>query len=401
MITLLLATAPAAHALELGVGGYVGHLATPQDSPVDPSFAYGGRARLRWSDAWGVEASLGTADGALDPRLELLRFLGDPTGDVVPFVAVGGGAWLADEATWLADGGFGLDAALCPVADFRADARYRLLGTDDPTGAFFLNAGLQLHVPRARDADGDGIGDRDDTCRDVAEDVDAFEDADGCPDPDNDADGVADEADGCDAEAEDVDGFRDDDGCPDPDNDGDGVADAADGCDADAEDADGHQDGDGCPDPDNDGDGVADAKDAAPNEPETVNGYRDGDGAPDEVPAAVKKFSGRIEGIRFETGSAKIAASSTAVLDEAARVLVEFPDVRLEVQGHTDDVGDDAKNLALSQARAQSVADYLASRGVAAERLVAKGYGETQPEVPGTTKEARSQNRRVAFVLLP
>lgn len=103
------------------------------------------------------------------------------------------------------------------------------------------------------DADGDGIDDADDACRD---------------------------------EAEDLDGVRDIDGCPDPDDDGDGVADASDECPRDAEDADGFEDADGCPDADNDGDSYGDAADACPNEAETPNGYEDGDGCPDVDPSA-------------------------------------------------------------------------------------------------------------------
>ena len=83
---------------------------------------------------------------------------------------------------------------------------------------------------RPDDRDGDGIWDEDDRCAVRAEDMDGFEDADGCPDEDNDGDGVRDEADACPDMAEDVDGFEDADGCPDEDNDGDGISDAGDKC---------------------------------------------------------------------------------------------------------------------------------------------------------------------------
>jgi len=136
------------------------------------------------------------------------------------------------------------------------------------------------------------------------------------------------------------------------------------------------------------------------NEAEVMNGYRDKDGCPDEVPAEVLKFSGKIEGINFETGKATIKSNSFKVLDSAVAVLKQFEDVKLEVQGHTDDVGDDAKNLKLSQDRAQAVVDYLVSKGVAAERLTAKGYGETKPVAPNDSSANRAQNRRVEFVLV-
>lgn len=98
-----------------------------------------------------------------------------------------------------------------------------------------------------KDADLDGIGDKVDACPAFAEDLDGFEDADGCPETDNDRDGLTDGVDACPAQAEDIDGFKDDDGCPEADNDEDGVADATDACPAVAEDQDGYKDGDGCP----------------------------------------------------------------------------------------------------------------------------------------------------------
>lgn len=170
------------------------------------------------------------------------------------------------------------------------------------------------YAPRGLDTDSDGVLDRDDACVSVAEDKDAFEDADGCPDPDNDGDripdtsdrcrdeaetmdgfddadgcpdvdddrdGVPDESDKCRNEAEDQDGFRDDDGCPDPDNDGDGILDERDTCPAGAEDKDGFRDEDGCPDPDNDADGIPDTADKCPNEREDKDGFEDADGCPD------------------------------------------------------------------------------------------------------------------------
>jgi hypothetical protein len=152
-------------------------------------------------------------------------------------------------------------------------------------------------APQVPDQDADGVEDDLDECIDLAEDLDHFEDSDGCPDFDNDDDGVPDEEDRCPAEKEDEDGFEDDDGCVDPDNDGDtiedardrcpdqagkpspdprrqgcpvldtdhdGIPDPADRCVNQAEDDDGFQDDDGCPDIDNDGDGILDTEDDCP-----------------------------------------------------------------------------------------------------------------------------------------
>src|SRR5690606_18155294 len=110
----------------------------------------------------------------------------------------------------------------------------------------------------------------------------------------------------CPMEPEDMDGFQDDDGCPEADNDGDGLADAQDKCPNEAEDKDGFQDDDGCPDPDNDGDGVADASDKCVDQPETKNGYQDDDGCPDEIPQKVKQFTGVIQGINFKVNSSDL-----------------------------------------------------------------------------------------------
>ena len=82
---------------------------------------------------------------------------------------------------------------------------------------------------------------------------------------------------------------------------------------------------------------MPDAHDKCPDQPETKNGYQDDDGCPDEIPAKVKKFTGVIQGINFKVSSADLLASSNATLDKAVAVLKEFPDLKLEIQGHTDD----------------------------------------------------------------
>ena len=174
-----------------------------------------------------------------------------------------------------------------------------------PVARAFLSLGWAPQY--MKDQDGDGVPDYKDRCPDKKEDMDGFQDSDGCPEPDNDRDTVPDDRDKCPNVAEDMDGYQDEDGCPEPDNDGDGVCDdnpaiqkniarfaktctgkdncpmhkgpvATKGCPANmldsdgdrvpdgvdkcpkvAEDKDGYQDGDGCPEPDNDGDGVCDA----------------------------------------------------------------------------------------------------------------------------------------------
>lgn len=274
---------------------------------------------------------------------------------------------------------------------------YKTFGGEEPVKEEKQSAPL--------DTDGDGINDADDQCPAEAEDLDGDADDDGCPEEDkgpsdSDGDGITDDIDGCPNETEDLDGFKDEDGCPDVDNDGDGLLDAEDQCPNKLEDKDGFEDEDGCPDPDNDNDGVLDADDQCPTELETKNGYKDSDGCADQVPAAVQKFSGAIEGIRFKTNSAKIRPASFRTLNKAVKVLKEFGEVKLEIQGHTDSSGDAEKNLSLSQERAQSVVDYLVGKGIAADRLAAKGYGSTVSVADNATKAGMEKNRRVEFKLI-
>jgi OOP family OmpA-OmpF porin len=265
--------------------------------------------------------------------------------------------------------------------------------------------------PVDNDPDHDGILGDADKCPNDPEDKDGFQDADGCPDPDNDGDGIPDTADKCPNDPEDKDGFQDADGCPDPDNDGDGIPDTADKCPMEPEDKDGFQDEDGCPDPDNDGDGIPDTADKCPNDPETKNGYQDADGCPDEIPAKLKQFTGVIQGINFKVSDAALQPTSNATLDKAVAVLKEFGDLKLEIQGHTDDQPLKTKtkyadNQALSQARAESVKAYFVAKGINESRLIAKGYGDTVPvENPkdlkgGKLDAARAKNRRVEFKLV-
>jgi OOP family OmpA-OmpF porin len=217
---------------------------------------------------------------------------------------------------------------------------------------------------------------------------------------DPDGDGLVGDADKCPTEPEDRDGFEDQDGCPDEDNDQDGIPDVRDRCPLDAEDKDNFEDGDGCPDTDNDRDGVLDAQDKCPNEPETRNGFQDDDGCPDELPPAIKKFTGVIEGITFKTGSANILPGSFNVLDRAVQVLKEYPEIKLEIQGHTDNRGKADYNRDLSQRRAESVRSYLVSRGIASDRLTAVGYGLDQPVADNASESGRSRNRRTEFKLI-
>nr|MEE4269448.1 thrombospondin type 3 repeat-containing protein [Candidatus Krumholzibacteria bacterium] len=165
------------------------------------------------------------------------------------------------------------------------------LSTDDGQTDFFPaypDLVMEFAVSRqfaigGQDTDGDGVVDRHDHCPRFPEDIDGFEDEDGCPEWDNDGDGIRDAVDLAPDAPEDYDGYLDEDGLPDPDNDGDGIFDWLDNCPDEPEDFDGYKDEDGCPDDfaDRDGDGVEDSRDACPDTPEDLDGFEDGDGCPE------------------------------------------------------------------------------------------------------------------------
>jgi len=255
------------------------------------------------------------------------------------------------------------------------------------------------------DNDRDGILDEDDKCPNIPEDKDGFQDEDGCPEGDKndrDGDGILDNVDKCPDDPEDFDQFEDEDGCPDPDNDKDGILDVDDLCPNDPEDKDGFEDEDGCPDLDNDKDRILDKDDKCPNEPETYNGFEDEDGCPDRGRVVVTDTAIEIlDMIYFEYDKAIIKPQSYPILDAVAATLQGNPSISLiEIQGHTDERGDDAYNLDLSDRRAHAVEKYLTDKGVDAKRLTAQGYGETQPIDRAHNETAWAKNRRVAFLIL-
>ena len=112
------------------------------------------------------------------------------------------------------------------------------------------------------------------------------------------------------------------------------------------------------------------------------------------------KVSGTLtlHGVLFDTAKSDIRPESNAVLDELAALLKKDAALNLKINGHTDNVGAKAANLALSRSRAAAVKAALVSRGVAAGRLTAEGYGDTRPVADNSAEEGRRQNRRVELV---
>lgn len=210
---------------------------------------------------------------------------------------------------------------------------------------------------------------------------------------DTDGDGIVDELDACPNDPEDIDGFQDEDGCPDFDNDADGILDVDDAC----PDEPGPPENNGCPDPDRDGDTVPDRIDNCPDVPGPVENQ----GCPEEQAVVIEEGQLEIlDKIYFNTDSAQIQRRSYAILDNVAAVLIAHPEILIvRVEGHTDSTGRDQYNMRLSQARAESVVRYLVTKGgVSKDRLIAEGFGETRPIVPDAkTKAQLARNRRVEF----
>lgn len=144
---------------------------------------------------------------------------------------------------------------------------------------------------------------------------------------------------------------------------------------------------------DRDGDSIQDADDRCPGDPENHNGYQDRDGCPDEIPAQVERFHGTLRGIVFDPGSDAISKRRRDVLDDAAKVLREYPHLRVEIRGHT--VAGEPPELSLT--RAETVRTYLIERGVAPDQLLVSGAADEEPSDLSGTPAAQAKNRRVEF----
>ncbi|MFZ4545453.1 MAG: DUF6089 family protein [Saprospiraceae bacterium] len=330
----------------------------------------------------------------------------------------------------------------------------------DDTYAFGA-LGISFKLGAGKDADNDGVADNLDACPEVPglaafkgcpdTDGDGVEDKkDQCPNdkgliemkgcPDSDSDGIVDMKDECPAIA----GLAAFKGCP--DSDGDGIEDAKDECptetglpalrgcpDADGDGIEDNRDkcpnekgvalNNGCPEivdmdkdgvldkndlcpsvpglaafkgcPDSDGDGVEDSKDKCPS----VAGTIDNNGCPEIKMEDKKILEDALYGVKFETGSNVIKPVSYLILNKVVEVMMKYPEYKLTIAGHTDNTGSATSNQTLSENRAVSCSNYLASKGVAATRMTQVGYGSTLPLAENKTAAGRAKNRRVEFTL--
>ncbi len=230
------------------------------------------------------------------------------------------------------------------------------------------------------DTDGDGIPDKDDACPQVK----GPKEFNGCPD--TDGDGIPDKDDAC----PEVAGPKEFNGCP--DTDGDGIADKDDKC----PDVAGPAENGGCPWPDTDGDGVLDKDDLCPE----VAGPASNKGCPEPDEKEQKQLNQYAKTILFDTGKATIKFQSAEVLNQIINVLKKYPNSRFRIEGHTDSTGKKAKNMILSQNRADAVKVYLIQGGIDAGRLESQGFGPEKPIASNKNKKGRELNRRVEINLI-
>lgn len=331
-------------------------------------------------------------------------------GFLEPTAHVGGGyTFYGDNSAGTVNGGLGLNLWFNDFVglSFRSTYKYSFddIRPDMPTHIQHF-AGLTFKFG-GKDSDNDGIYDKDDACPEVAglPEFNGCPDTDGdkiidsedeCPDlagpaslkgcPDTDGDGIADKNDDC----PEVAGSAALKGCP--DTDGDGIADKDDRCPNEK----GPRENGGCPYLDKDGDGVLDKDDRCPDVAGTVANQ----GCPEITEEKVKAINDAAKNIFFETGTSKLTKESLTTLDGIAFIMLEHSDAKFVVEGHTDSVGSSASNLKLSQARADSVTDYLRSKGVNPLNLSSKGFGEDSPIGENKTAVGRAKNRRVDVKLI-
>lgn len=142
---------------------------------------------------------------------------------------------------------------------------------------------------------------------------------------------------------------------------------------------------------DSDGDGVVDSADKCPDTP--AGSRVDGDGCPFDKVVNLK-------GVTFEFNKTRLRPDAQTILDWAVGILKKYPDMNVEVAGHTDSVGSDSYNQKLSEGRAQAVMQYFVEQGIPQTQLTAKGYGESQPIADNKTADGRELNRRVELRIL-
>jgi OOP family OmpA-OmpF porin len=332
------------------------------------------------------------ADAALNLKMLTERYW------MQPYIHIGVGAsWYRKYWGAFMPIGLGLKMNLYDETHLFITGQYRTpVTTETSAHHFFYNIGIASAIGKKKepkvippppppppvapaDTDGDGIVDPDDKCPTV-KGVAKYQ---GCPVPDTDKDGIDDDNDKC----IDVPGVARYQGCPIPDTDKDGLNDEDDKCPT----VPGVARYQGCPVPDGDGDGVNDEEDKCP----TLKGTVANQGCPEVSKEVITRTAYAAKNIFFETGKATLLKKSFTPLNEVAKIMKDNPELKLAIDGHTDNVGSDALNQSLSDRRAASVRDYLIKQGVEESRITSTGYGESKPVATNNTAAGRQQNRRV------
>lgn len=379
---LMLALASAPHALadaepkQWYLTGMASYIDDDVDRVVDDG-VFGGQGGVGYalSDHWNIEAYVSYA--ALDGPNEITQLAGGldlqllfaRASRLTPYLFVGAGYMEVNPKVGSTEqgetysGGAGVLADIfgsSPVA-LRLEYRYRHDEVlTEPRDDQIVSLGLQIPfggkrpvpvpvAPPDPDTDGDGVPDSRDQCPNTPAGVQV--NSTGCA-LDSDRDSVPDHIDECPNTVA-------------------GVAVDSRGCELDG-----------------DNDGVVDRLDQCPNTRA---------GAQVDVRGCEIREEIRLPGVNFETNSDRLLPGAEGVLADAAETLRRNPTIRVEVAGHTDSVGAAEYNESLSQRRAETVRDYLISRGVASDRLSARGYGELEPIADNSTAAGRAQNRRVVL----
>ncbi|MBL0184089.1 MAG: OmpA family protein [Chitinophagaceae bacterium] len=334
----------------------------------------------------------------LEPSLNARLF--SDAAMINPFLTVGiGGGLYTNHFGGYVPAGIGAQVNFNSVTYLIVQAQYRWTLSKKTLGDhLFYSVGLAQNIGKEKvkvvpppppppvveapkDRDGDGVLDVDDKCPDVK----GLASLKGCPD--RDGDGIADGDDKC----PDVAGLARYQGCPIPDTDKDGINDEQDKCPT----VPGVARYQGCPIPDTDGDGVNDEEDKCINEKGPASNY----GCPVIDEKIVERVNKAAQNVFFATGSDKLLAKSFPKLNDVVSILKENPSYKVNIDGHTDDVGKDESNQTLSEKRAASVKAYLVSKGIDESRLTSTGYGETKPVADNKTAAGRAKNRRVEMTV--
>jgi outer membrane protein OmpA-like peptidoglycan-associated protein len=309
---------------------------------------------------------------------------------VSPYISAGLGAssWNGYFGAYMPTG-LGLQVNFFDVTYLIIQAQYRFPVTSNTTTShLFYSFGIAGNIgkkkeavvlapppppPPPADTDHDGIIDSLDACPTVA----GLAQFKGCPDTDKD--GIEDKEDKCPTVA----GLAKYQGCPIPDSDNDGVNDEEDKCPTVA----GLAKYQGCPIPDTDNDGVNDEED-------NVLPFRvaENEGCP------IIKFNAA--NVQFASGTSTLTKGAKTELNKAVTILTsQYPDIKVSIEGHTDNTGKPETNQKLSESRANAVKKYLVSKGVSADRLTASGFGAERPIEDNKTSAGKAKNRRVEFKL--